>query len=97
MRECSAQPAALVAPSWVIISSYLCVTDTNQLHTRTAAWTHAAVIHCVSDTRNGYGMRECDAQPIALVAPCRILINSYLCVTDTFKQHMITAGWTQGR
>ena len=55
------------------------------------------VIHRVSDTRNGYGMRECDAQPAALVAPSWVIINSYLCVTDTFKQHMITAGETQGR
>ena len=42
-------------------------------------------------------MYECDAQPAALVAPCWIIINGYVCVTDTYILHMSTAGWTHAR
>ena len=96
MRECDAQQAALVAPCWILINSYLCVTDTYQLQLRTAmdSW---PVIHRVSDTRNGYGMRECDAQQAALGAPCLVIIKSYLCLTDTFLLHTRTTAWTHGR
>ena len=42
-------------------------------------------------------MRECDAQPATLVAPCLENIDRYLCVTDTNVLHMRIAGWTHGR
>ena len=54
-------------------------------------------IYRASDTHNGYGVRECDAQPKALVAPYKWKIDSYLCVTDTKVLHMRTAAWTHGR
>ena len=40
-------------------------------------------------------MRECDAQPALLAASCHIICNGYVCVADSYKLHMITAGWTQ--
>ena len=42
-------------------------------------------------------MLECDAQPAALVAHSKMLINSYLFVTETHVMHMKTAGWTYGQ
>ena len=99
MRECDSQPAALVAPCWmiiiimiIIIHGYVCLTDTyNTAHDN--SWIHSSPVpHRVSDTWNGYGMRECDAQPAALVAPCWIINHGYVCVTDTYILHMRTAG-----
>ena len=42
-------------------------------------------------------MRECDAQPALLAAPCLIICNGYVCVSDSYTLHMRTAGWTQQR
>ena len=42
-------------------------------------------------------MRECDAQPASLAAPCQIILNGYVCVADSYTLHMRTAGWTQQR
>ena len=42
------------------------------------------VVHRVSDTRNGYGLRECDAQQAAIVAPSWVIIDSNLRVIDTY-------------
>ena len=49
MRECDAQPAALVAPSgcWIIIHGYVCVTDTYILHMRTAGWSHVLIVSVI--------------------------------------------------
>ena len=40
-------------------------------------------------------MRSCDAQPALLAASCNIICHGYVCVADSYKLHMRTAGWTQ--
>ena len=32
-----------------------------------------------------------------LMHPCQMIINGYVCVADSFKLHMTTAGWTHIR
>ena len=50
-----------------------------------------------SDTYNGYGMRECDAQPATLDAPSWKILDSYLCGIDISVLHTKIAGRTHGR